>query len=79
MASFVTSQGTIEPETPAEMAQFVWCHDSGGWAMVGRRCLVEWVTNLPSLLPIEDLGLGGTVARDRSDASYDRPPAVPEA
>ena len=50
----------------------------GRWAIVVRRCLVEWATNPPSLLPVEDLGLGGTVARDRSDVSYDRPLTIPE-
>jgi hypothetical protein len=45
----------------------------GRWAIVVRRCLVEWATSPASLLPVEGAGLGGTVARDGSDASYDRP------
>jgi hypothetical protein len=49
----------------------------GRWAIVVRRCLVEWATNPTSLLPVEDLGLGGTVARDRSDVSYERPLRLP--
>ena len=45
----------------------------GRWAITVRRCIVEWATNPASLLPIEGAGIGATVARDRSDASYDRP------
>jgi hypothetical protein len=45
----------------------------GRWAIVVRRCLVEWATSPTSRLPVEGAGLGGTVARDGSDASYDRP------
>jgi hypothetical protein len=45
----------------------------GRWAITVRRCIVEWATNPASLLPIEGAGIGATVARDCSDASYDRP------
>jgi SnoaL-like domain len=50
----------------------------GRWAISARRCLVEWSTNLASLLPAEGLGVGGTVARDRTDASYERPLIIPD-
>jgi hypothetical protein len=49
----------------------------GRWAITVRRCLVEWATTPASLLPVEGTGLGGTVARDRTDASYDRPLELP--
>jgi len=45
----------------------------GRWAIVVRRCLVEWAMSPESLLPLEGAGLGGTVARDLTDASYERP------
>jgi hypothetical protein len=45
----------------------------GRWAIVVRRCLVEWATNPVSLLPVEGSAAGGTVARDHTDASFQRP------
>jgi hypothetical protein len=46
------------------------------WAIAARVCLVEWQTSLASGLPpaaFEFMAVAGTVARDRSDTSYDRP------
>jgi len=48
----------------------------GRWAIVVRRCLPEWATNPASLFPPDGNSIGGTVARDRTDASYQRPLAV---
>jgi hypothetical protein len=48
----------------------------GRWAIVVRRFLVEWATNPASLLPVGGAGLGGTIARDATDASYQRPLAI---
>ena len=48
----------------------------GRWAIVTRNCLVEWMTNWPMGLPqeaVDFLKLHGTVSRDKSDTSYDRP------
>lgn len=45
----------------------------GRWAIVTRRLLVEWATSSESLLPVEGLGVGARVARDTTDASYQRP------
>ena len=46
------------------------------WAIAARACLVEWQTELASGLSpaaVEFLAAIGTVAHDRSDASYARP------
>jgi hypothetical protein len=46
------------------------------WAIAARLCVVEWMTELPSLLDgpaVEFLTIAGTMSRDRSDASYQRP------
>jgi hypothetical protein len=48
----------------------------GRWGIVTRVCLVEWQSESVSLLTpaaIEFLAPIQTVARDRTDASYDRP------
>ena len=48
----------------------------GRWAIAARVCLVEWQTSLKSDLPeaaFEFMAAVGTVARDKSDSSYDRP------
>ena len=48
----------------------------GRWAIAARVCLVEWMTELSSGLPpqaVAFIASIGTVARDRSDASYERP------
>ncbi len=53
----------------------------GRWAIAARVCLPEWSTELPSLLgnaAMDFVGLSGTVARDRTDASYERPLTVRE-
>ncbi|GAB4975754.1 nuclear transport factor 2 family protein [Mycobacterium avium subsp. hominissuis] len=52
---------------------------TGRWGIVARVCLVEWASESPSLLTSEALGLLApiqTVARDHTDASYDRPLTV---
>ena len=51
----------------------------GRWAIARRLCLVEWQTNAPSLLrgaAVDFVALHGTVARDPSDSSYERPLAL---
>lgn len=48
----------------------------GRWAIVARVCLVEWRTVADSLLDgpaLEFIAASGTIARDRTDTSYDRP------
>jgi hypothetical protein len=48
----------------------------GRWGIAARVCLVEWQTNLASGLPAEAfefMATIGTMARDRSDTSYERP------
>jgi len=45
----------------------------GRWSIVVRRLLVEWATSADSSLPVGDLGVGGHIARDRTDCSYQRP------
>ena len=48
----------------------------GRWAIAARLCVVEWMSELRSLLDtpsVEFLALAGTMSRDRSDASYQRP------
>jgi hypothetical protein len=48
----------------------------GRWAIAARTCLVEWMTEAPSLLgaPAREFAAAfATIARDPSDASYDRP------
>ena len=48
----------------------------GRWAIAARVCLVEWMTELAAGLPpaaVEFIASYGTVARDRSDTSYQRP------
>jgi hypothetical protein len=47
----------------------------GRWGIAARLCVVEWATNPASLLPPDagDMGLVGTLARDRTDVSYQRP------
>ena len=46
------------------------------WGITVRLCLVEWATDPTSLLPegaTDMLVATGTVARDRTDSSYERP------
>lgn len=48
----------------------------GRWAIAARVCLVEWMAHFASGLPpaaVEFVASIGTVARDRSDTSYERP------
>jgi len=48
----------------------------GRWAIADRVCLVEWMTEVPSLLTgaARDFTVAfATIARDRTDTSYDRP------
>ena len=48
----------------------------GRWGIAVRICLVEWATDPASLLPegaTDMLAAAGTVARDRTDSSYERP------
>ena len=55
---------------------------SGRWGIVARVCLVEWNTESTSLLKgpaLEFLARIQTVARDRSDQSYDRPLVIKRA
>jgi SnoaL-like domain len=55
---------------------------AGRWAIAARVCLVEWQTEATSGLPpaaLDFLAGIGTVARDRTDASYDRPLVVQRA
>jgi SnoaL-like domain len=55
---------------------------AGRWAIAARVCLVEWQTEASSGLSqpaLEFLAAIGTVARDRTDASYDRPLVVGRA
>lgn len=52
---------------------------SNRWGIVARVCLVEWITESTSLLKgpaLDFLVPIQTVARDRSDQSYDRPLVV---
>jgi hypothetical protein len=52
------------------------------WAIAARVCLVEWQTEVSSLLSsdaVDFLAAIGTVARDRTDTSYDRPFVVKRA
>jgi SnoaL-like protein len=54
----------------------------GLWAIAARVCLVEWQTEASSGLSpaaLDFLAGVGTVARDRTDASYDRPLVVQRA
>jgi hypothetical protein len=54
----------------------------GRWAIAARVCLVEWQTALASGLPhaaFDFLAVVGTVAQDRTDASYQRPLIVKRA
>jgi hypothetical protein len=54
----------------------------GRWAIAARVCLVEWQTELTSGLSpaaVEFLAAVGTVARDTTDISYDRPLVVKRA
>jgi hypothetical protein len=49
---------------------------AGRWGIAVRVCLVEWATDPTSLLPAEAaqmLAATGTVARDATDSSYERP------
>jgi hypothetical protein len=51
----------------------------GRWAIAARVCLVEWQTSPPSGLPaaaFDFLAPVGVLARDRTDASYERPLVV---
>lgn len=51
----------------------------GRWAIAARQCLVEWMTEQPSLLGPAARAFGdafATIARDRTDVSYDRPLSV---
>jgi len=55
---------------------------AGKWAIAARVCLVEWQTEPASGLSpaaVDFLAGVGTVARDRTDASYDRPLVVQRA
>jgi SnoaL-like domain len=55
---------------------------AGRWAIRARVCLVEWQTEAVSGLSPAALAFlagVGTVARDRTDASYDRPLVVRRA
>jgi hypothetical protein len=46
----------------------------GRWAIAARICLSEWAAGLgPLELPPVDREYPGTIARDRTDTSYDRP------
>jgi hypothetical protein len=48
----------------------------GTWAIAVRLCLVEWATDPTSRLPegaTDLLAATGTLARDRTDSSYERP------
>jgi SnoaL-like domain len=48
----------------------------GRWGIAARVCLVEWASELASgLTPaaVDFIAMIGTVARDRSDTSYQRP------
>jgi hypothetical protein len=48
----------------------------GRWAIASRLCLVEWRTELESHFKgpaVDFVSLVGTMARDRTDSSYDRP------
>lgn len=54
----------------------------GRWGIVARVCLVEWITESVSLLKgpaLDFLAPIQSVARDRSDASYDRSLVVERA
>lgn len=54
----------------------------GRWAIAARVCLVEWLTEFASGLSpaaVEFMAAIGTVARDRSDTSYERPLTVKRA
>jgi hypothetical protein len=51
----------------------------GRWAIAKRLCLVEWQTNAPALLhsaAVEFIATHGTIARDGTDSSYERPLAI---
>ena len=51
----------------------------GRWAIADRVCLVEWMSELPSLLTGDARAfttMFASIARDRTDASYDRPLVV---
>ena len=48
----------------------------GKWGIAVRLCLVEWATSPKSLLPADAadaLAGTGTIARDSTDSSYERP------
>jgi hypothetical protein len=53
----------------------------GEWRIVARKCVPEWGgTPAPSAVPAEAMAMlaqSGTVARDRTDSSYERPLTVP--
>lgn len=49
---------------------------NGKWGIAVRLCLVEWAMDPKSLLPADAsdfLAATGTVARDITDSSYERP------
>lgn len=50
---------------------------SGQWRIAARKCVADWGgVPVPSKVPPEFMAMlrgGGVVARDRSDASYERP------
>jgi hypothetical protein len=51
----------------------------GRWAIAARLCLVEWQTEAASLLhgsAFDFIATCGTIARDRTDSSYQRPLAL---
>ncbi|HME47025.1 hypothetical protein [Mycobacterium sp.] len=54
----------------------------GRWAIAARVCLIEWQTESISLLTpeaVEFLAPIQTVARDRTDTSYERPLVINRA
>ena len=55
---------------------------NGKWAIAARLCLVEWRTEAESQFKgaaVDFVSLVGTVARDGTDSSYDRPLVVKRA
>ncbi len=48
----------------------------GRWGIAARMCIVEWRTELPNIFTgaaVELSTVVGSIARDRSDSSYQRP------
>lgn len=52
----------------------------GQWRIAARKCVGDWGgVPAPSKVPVEFMAVlqgGAVVARDRSDASFDRPPVI---